>query len=147
MTNPVCRLGLVAAVAAAIAGVAHADESMIKYRQSVMKAIGGHTAASAAIVKGDVPFKDDLAAHARAIAELSQIAEHIFPEDSADGDTKALPAIWEQPDKFQERQEAFRTAAADFADAAGNDPKAAAAALGDLGKACKACHDDFRKED
>lgn len=140
-------LGATAVVSIIIVGAAHAQESMIKYRQSVMKAVGGHTAASAAIVKGEVPFTGDLAAHAKAIAELSQIADHVYPEDSADGDTEALPVIWQKPQEFEQVQRDFQTAAAEFARAAAEDPKSAASALSDLGKACKACHDDFRKEE
>ncbi len=59
----------------------------------------------------------------------------------------ALPAIWEQPEKFQKAQAAFDTAAADLAKAADSPPRELAAPLSALVKACKGCHDDFRKKD
>lgn len=67
--------------------------------------------------------------------------------NSRTGKTDALPAIWEQPEKFKQALTAFQTAAAALAKAADGEPRALAAPVGDLAKACKACHDDFRKKD
>jgi cytochrome c556 len=135
-----------AALAAVVlaAGTAAADEGMIAYRQSVMKANGGHIGAVVTIIKGEVPFTDDLKVHTQALAELAIIAGHVFPEGS--GKTRALPAIWEKPDAFKKAYEAYQTAAANLAKTAETDPKAVPAAVGALGKACKGCHDDFRKK-
>ncbi len=137
-----------AALAAVVlaAGTAAADEGMITYRQSVMKANGGHIGAVVTILKGQVPFTDDLKVHTQALAELAIIAGHVFPEGSGTGETRALPAIWEKPDAFKKAYEAYQTAAANLAKTAETDPKAVPAAVGALGKACKGCHDDFQKE-
>jgi cytochrome c556 len=134
------------AIAAGTAGPATADDGMIKYRQSVMKANGGHMGAIVTIIKGEVPFTDDLKVHTQALAELATIAGHVFPADSAKGDTQALPAIWEKPEEFKKAVMAFQTAADALAKAAETDPKAVPAAVGALGKACKGCHDNFRKK-
>jgi cytochrome c556 len=125
----------------------HADAPLIDYRESIMESIGGHTSALAAIVKGEVPYSQDAPLHARAIEPLAKIAPHIFPPDSRTGDTKALPAIWEQPEKFQKALTAFETAAADLAKAADQPPRELAGPLSALAKTCKGCHDDFRKKD
>jgi len=137
-----------AALAAVVlaAGAATADEGMIKYRQSVMKANAGHLGAVVAIIKGEVPFTDDLKGHTQAIAELAVIAGKVFPENSGTGETRALPAIWEKPDEFKKAYEAYQTAAANLAKTAETDPKGVPAAVGALGKTCKGCHDDFQKE-
>ena len=45
---------------------APAGEGAIKYRQSVMKAVGGHMGAMATILKGQGGNKADLKAHAHA---------------------------------------------------------------------------------
>lgn len=138
----------VVAVALALVPTAgRANQDLIDYRNAVMESIGGHTKALVAIVKGNVPFTEDAAVHARAIEPLSQMAGHIFPPDSRTGKTDALPAIWEQPDKFKQALTAFQTAAAALAKAADGEPRALAAPVGDLAKACKGCHDDFRKKD
>ena len=135
---------LVAVVLAA--GAAAADEGMITYRQSVMKANAGHLTAVVTIIKGQVPFTDDLKVHTHALAELAIIAGHVFPEGSGTGETRALPAIWEKPEDFKKAYEAYQTAAANLAKTAETDPKAVPAAVGELGKACKACHDNFQKK-
>ena len=137
--------GVLAAVVL-VAGSAAADEGMIKYRQSVMKANGGHLTAVVTIIKGQVPFTDDLKGHTHALAELATIAGKVFPEGSGKGETDALPAIWEKPEDFKKAYMAFQTAAAALAKTAETDPKAVPAAVGALGKACKGCHDDFRKK-
>lgn len=139
--------GTVLSVMAMGATTVSADEAMFKYRESVMKAVGGHTSAIAAIVKNEVPFNDDLKAHAVALDGLAKMTGHIFPEGSAVGKSEALPAIWEKPEAFKKAVVAFETAAADLAVAADGGPKAAAPALGALAKSCKGCHDDFRKKD
>jgi cytochrome c556 len=133
-----------AAAATGLAAPASADEAMIKYRQAVMQAIGGHTSGLAAVVKGEVPFADNLAIHTKGIGDLAPIAAKVFPKDSASGRTEALPAIWDKPEQFAKSMAAFQTAAAAVASA--TDARAAAGALGDLAKACDGCHDTFKKK-
>ena len=129
------------------AGSVSADEAVVKYRQSVYKAIGGHTAALAAIVKREVDFTQDAQAHAIALGQLAPMTKHVFPAGSDTGKTDALPAIWEKPERFAERSDAFIVAATKLAEAAeAGDMKAIGPALGEVGKTCKACHDEFRKK-
>ena len=82
------------------------------------------------------------------LAGLSHIAPGLFDADTKDGDTDALPKIWEDPAAFKERLTAFQTAAEDL-DAVVKSGNAAkfGAALGALGKACKSCHDTFKEDD
>lgn len=140
------RTGLIVGLVCSSAA-ASADQALIDYREAVMESIGGHTQALAAIIKGDVPYAEDARLHATAIEPLAKIAQHIFPPESRTGKTEALPAIWEKPEKFKEALTAFQTAAADLATAADGDVKSLAGPFGALAKACKGCHDDFRKKD
>lgn len=142
-----------AAALAALGGLvatAHADEGAIKYRQSVMKAVGGHVGAMGSILKGEGGEMADFQAHASAIAGLAEIAAGIFPEgsDKMAGDTQAKMEIWEKPDEFKKVVAAFQERAKALEAAAeGGDKGKMAEALGALGKnACKACHDDFREK-
>ena len=57
------------------------DEVEAKYRQSVMKSIGGHMASMGAILKNQVHM-DDLVVHANGLAGLAGIAPEVFPEGS-----------------------------------------------------------------
>lgn len=124
------------------------SEDIIKYRQNVMKSIGGHTSASAAIISGKVGYKAHLSEHAKAIAAMAKDIPGLFPKDSDFGDTNALESVWKKRADFEKAANNARAKAEAFAKAAaGNDPKAASAAFKDLGEACKACHKDFRKEE
>lgn len=120
-----------------------ADEGAADYRHNTMQAIGGHLSAVVDIFQGKVAHQAHMAAHANAIADMAAIADTLFPEGSMGGNAKA--AIWEQPEVFAERMQAFQAAAPAFRDAVvgGGD---IGGAFQTLGQACKGCHDDFKDE-
>ena len=123
-------------------------ENYIKYRQAVMKAIGGHTGAASQIVRGKVAPEGALAMHAKALADLSTNITQLFPEGSDFGETKAKEVIWEQWDKFEKAAVASKQATAAFSEAAASgDAERISAAFKDVGKSCKGCHKDFRQKD
>ena len=143
---------LVALLACAVFGAAavHAQEpeDHIKYRQAMMKAIGGHMGASTQIVRGKVSPEGHLAMHADALAALTRQLTQLFPEGSDFGETKAKAEIWENWAKFEEAANAAQQTTTAFATAvAGGDAAAIAAAHKDVGEACKGCHEDFRQKD
>jgi cytochrome c556 len=133
-----------AVILAGAALTAAADEAAIEYRQAVYESIGGHMSAMSAILKQEVPYGDDLAIHARGIADLAPLALHIFPEGSGEGKTKALPAIWEDPETFASRRQDFIDAATALGAVADADMGTFMPAFRTLGGTCKACHDDFK---
>ena len=127
-----------------------ADEpqSVIKYRQTVMKAVGAHMGAIASVVKGEVSFTDDVAAHASSMNAMSKLVTAIFPEGTDNGkfETRALPKIWEDWAGFEKAAMDFDAASANLAKvAAGGDMNAIRAAFGNLGKSCGGCHKPFRQ--
>jgi len=133
---------------AALAMSAAADQNGIDYRKHTMDSIGGHMQALGEIAKGQVDHKDHVPVHTAGIAALSNIAPDVFGPDTKDGDTDALPKIWEQPDLFKQKLADFQKAATDLdAIVKSGDMKNYGTALGALGKACKSCHDDFKKKD
>lgn len=146
------RFFAIAAIAAALGGfatVAHADDAgAIKYRKSVMDAIGGHMGAMGTILKGEGGKMEDFRVHAHALADLSQMVPHIFPQgsDKMGGDTKAKMKIWDEPAEFQKVVMTLQEKAKALAVAADTGDKGKIAeALGALGKnACKACHDSYK---
>jgi cytochrome c556 len=138
-----------AALLAGTAAVATAaePEDTIKYRRSMMKANGGHMAASAAIVTGKVDYKGHLGDHAKALAAINKDVASLFPKDSDFGETEALEAVWKKPDEFKKRAKDAQAKSDAFAKAvAGGDKAKTSAAFKELNDACKACHKDFRKE-
>ncbi len=119
----------------------------IKYRQSTMKAIGGHMGAIVATVKGQAGTDTQMIAHARALATTATTVDGIFPKGSGQGETEALPEIWKNPAEFTKVVQAFQSAAAAMGAAADKgDAGAVKAALGALGKSCGGCHKVFRKK-
>lgn len=138
--------GAVVGSLAATALPALADQGAIDYRQSVYRSIGGHMMAISGILKREVPHRGDLAMHARGMAALAPLTLHLFPEDSADGKTDALPAIWEETDAFASRRQDFIDAATAFGEVADADMGTYAEAFRTMGGTCKGCHDDFKAD-
>jgi cytochrome c556 len=118
----------------------------IKYRQGVMKVVGGHMASMGAVLRGRVHMSN-LQMHAQGMADIAKIVPEVFPAGSGDGKTEALPAIWEKPDEFKAGLDKFVKAANEMAVAAGSgDMQAIGPAIKALGGSCKGCHDDFKEE-
>ncbi len=121
------------------------DNAAIKYRQAVMKAVGGHTGGAVAIIKGKVPYKEDLVAHATGLNDMANIIANAFKHKTEGGKTRAKPNIWEDAGDFRQKIEDLKTAAADFLAAAKSGGlEAAGAKLGAVGESCKGCHKKFR---
>jgi cytochrome c556 len=144
-------------VAAAVAGIATSlpaaaqfakPEDAIRYRRAAFTVMSAHFGRVAAMANGRVPFD------AKAVADNAELATIMsklpyagFVEGSDTGNTNALPKIWTEMDKF-------RAAAAKMQEemaklnvvAKTGDIDAIKAAVGETGKACKACHDTYRKE-
>jgi len=136
------------AVTAAQALAIDEPANVIKYRQAVMKAIGGHIGSIAGVVKGEVSFAGDVAAHARGIQEMSRLVPHLFPkgtDNAMQKKTRALPSIWAERAKFEAAVKAFQDASANMVRVAeAGDPSAFGAGLKMLGKSCGGCHKPFR---
>jgi cytochrome c556 len=82
------------------------------------------------------------------LAAVAPMAAEAFPagSDFVAG-SKAKPEIWSKPDDFKAKMEAFQAAAAKLADAAkAGNLEAVKAAVPELGKACKACHEEYREK-
>ena len=123
-------------------------EDIIKYRQNVMKAIGGHTSAAGAIVQGKVDYKSDLLEHARSMQALTRNIPALFPKDSDFGDTRAKDEVWSKRADFEKRANDAKAKVEVFAKAVqGGNQQTIAASFKDVGESCKACHKDFRKEE
>ena len=141
-----------AAAAVTLAVPAHAQfakpEDAIKYRKSALTIMATHFGRVGAMVAGRAPFDANAAAANAAIAEsMSKLPWAAFVEGSGTGDTKAKPEIWSDNAKFKAAAEKMQGEMSKLAAAAktGNLDNIKAA-FGPVGGACKACHDDFRKD-
>lgn len=126
-------------------------ENVIEYRDKVMHSLGNHAGAIAAILKGKVGYTDDVLPHARAIAATAETLDGTFPEGTGPDsgiETRALAAIWENPEAFDKAQEDFLAAARAFVkDAESGDRKQVLGGFKKLGDSCGGCHEDFRAEE
>ena len=138
----IVSMGLIAG-----AGAETKPENAIKYRKAVMESMAGHVSAIMLIAFNQVPDEGFLEGHTEALADLGGELRIVFPEGSGAGETEALPAIWEQPEKFSTALDdaAMATDALNEAVKSG-DRKAIAGAFKQVGESCKGCHESFREE-
>ena len=122
-------------------------QGIIKYRKSVMKSQAGHLGAVGGIAKGQVPFREDLAAHAAALQSTSKMIVRIFPEGSGTGNTRAKPEIWTNRSEFEQVARKFEeeTEKLVLIAESGHLGQVSSQFLA-VAKACKACHKPFRKK-
>jgi cytochrome c556 len=148
------KLALAAVVAAGLtvaggyAAMAQSAEDAVTYRQGIFQALKWNIGPLAAMAKGEVEF-DAEAAKMRAgrIAVLSTMIVEGFPEGSdMAADTDALLVIWENPDDYAQKAQDLNDAAAQLAEADLGGAGDLGPLVGQIGQACKACHDEYRAE-
>jgi len=129
------------------AGAAATQDDVIKYRHSVMQSLSGHVNAFVLIATNKINSPQYLQNHADAIANLSSELGTLFPAGSGQ-DTDALPAIWDDAEKFDAAVAKMQKTANGLQQVVGSgDPKAIMGAFAAAGKSCKGCHETFRAED
>ena len=123
-------------------------EDAIKYRKSVMTVMAAHFGRVGAMANGRMPFDAAYIASNAAIAEsMSKLPFAAFVDGSGTGDTKARPEIWSDNAKFKAAAEKMQGEMGKLAMVAkGGNIDVIKAQVGVTGGACKACHDDFRKD-
>jgi len=123
-------------------------EDAIKYRKAAFTVMGSHFGRVAAMANGRIPFDAKAAVENAEIATfMSKLPYAGFVDGTDKGDTKAEPKIWAEMDKFKAAAAKMQEEMVKLNVAAktGNIDTIKAAA-GETGKACKACHDSYRKE-
>ena len=130
-----------------------AIEKAVGYRQGAYKIVGWHFGPMAAMVKGEIDYDADVfAANADALAAASQFPINGFTPgssmDEASVDTDAKAEIWANREDFETKMANWQEQAAKLADVAkSGDFDQIKAQFVETGKACKACHDDYRHKD
>ena len=140
--------GLTLALGAPLAAQAQAKpDQLVKQRQAVMTLQLKYFGPIAGMASGKAPYNADVVArNATYLENLSQMAWDSF-HDSTKGEknTRALPAIWTEPAKFQEWANRFQAETAKLGAAArARDEAGVKAQFGAVGKVCAGCHDAFR---
>lgn len=141
---------IVGITAGAVAGPA--EKAQIKPRQDKLRDMGGALKAiTDELKKPKVDWDNTIILNAQTIKDRSAYLLNWFPKGSgpeAGVKTYALPAIWQKTDDFTKLGKAMQGEAIKLEQvAASRNVDALRAEAVAMGKACKACHDDFRSKD
>jgi cytochrome c556 len=138
------RMLVIAATAIVGITAAAAQGNPIEARKAILKTFGAAVREPGLMLRGEAAF--DLAkvqATLKVFAEGAPKLPALFPANSQTGDTKALPAIWTEQDKFN----AIFTKLAADSTAAGAAIKDEASFKTEMPKVlgnCGACHNAYR---
>jgi cytochrome c556 len=123
-------------------------ENYIRFRKATQQVTIWHNRQLGAVAKGQRPMDAaEVARAAQVIATLAPVFATAFPAGTDQGDTRARPEIWSQPDKFKQLMDRYVAESAKLVDVAkAGNSDAIKSQIGTLAKACDACHDDFRKK-
>jgi cytochrome c556 len=145
MKKQVIGMTCAAALAGGGAALAQKPEDAIKYRQSALFVVGQNFSPLAAMAQGKIPYDKGAAVrHAEIAAFVMKLPWNSFgPGTDTGGNTKAKPGIWQNLDDFQAKRDKMLAEIEKLPQAAG-DLDSLKEQVGATGKACKACHDEYR---
>ena len=149
------KIAIVAAAMAAFSSTAIANDPMekaIKARKAQMQLYAWNLGQLGAMAKGAVPY-DAAAASAAAdnlLAVVSLNGMTMWPQGSDStamaGKTRAKVEAWTTWPAIGKKSEAMTAAATQMAAAAGGGLDSLKGAIGEVGKGCKGCHEEYREE-
>lgn len=138
--------------AALLAAPVHAQfskpEDAYKYRASVMTLQGAHMGRINAQLKSASPNMQAIAENVALLDTLNRLFVTAFPEGSdMVASSRAKPEVWSQPDKFRQYADRLNVDMTKLSTAVkSGDVAATRSAFSAAAQACKACHDDFRRD-
>jgi cytochrome c556 len=141
----------VAVVLASVSGAALSQakpETLVKQRQAVMTLQGKYFGPLAGMAQGKIPYNQQAAQrNAGFLDNLSRMAWDGFDPSTKGEKSRALPAIWEQGDKFKAATAQLENETAKLYQLTrSGDEAAVKAQIGAVGKTCGSCHDNFRQK-
>ncbi len=154
MKRTLVATGLALALGAGCSLSAYAQakpEVLVKQRQAAMTLIGKYWGPLSAMGQGKAPYNADTVK--RNAAYLNVLDK--MPWDGFSPETKgasgiktaALPAIWNEPDKFRQAQERLQNEVSKLVQVSqSGDEAAVKQQIGATGKACGGCHESFREK-
>lgn len=147
------RISIAAALTGAFALAAsaggHGGNPAVDARQGHMQVMALNIGVLGNMARGNADYDADSAqAAANNLLTISQLDQRFYWPVGTDNatieNTRALPAIWEAGSRVGEIGGEYSAAVEGLAAVAGDGLDAMRAALGPVGAACGACHDDYR---
>jgi cytochrome c556 len=151
--NTILAIITLAGLALSPLAISHYDDKEVhqSYRQSWFAMLAVNFGPMVAMVKGEIPWEEmQMAGYADQLAALTTLdVMRGFAGGSDKGTTRAKPEIWENKGDFEAKMDELKKAvnALQVVANEGTDRKAIAGQVVATGKACKACHDDYKSED
>lgn len=144
-----CSLVSVGVTAADAVSRKHA-ETAIEYRQSLFQLLKSNMAPLGGMAKGALPYDASvMQTNAMRIEQLAEMMTDYLRVDTRkfDVNTGAKDDLWDNFSDVTGKVDALKTAAIKLQSVAeaGNEDNYRAA-IGDVGAACKSCHDDYKKD-
>jgi cytochrome c556 len=126
-------------------------EAAVLTRQGLLKVMGMYMAPLGGMLKNKMPFDAATAAKSgQHIAELGSMIPDVFSVDTRNktsAKTKAQDGVWTNQADFKAKADDLVKAANALVEAAkGGEKGATLKAAGAVGKACGACHDNYRNK-
>jgi cytochrome c556 len=124
-------------------------EDSIKMRKAAFTVMSWNFGVLAAMAKGQVPYDQaEAVKRAETVSVVSHLPFEGFPKGTETGlDTRALPEVWSQPEKFKQNAERLQSETAKLVQAAkSGDLGQLKSQVGATAKACSNCHDDYRRK-
>jgi cytochrome c556 len=125
-------------------------KNAVEFRQSLFQLVKSNIGPLGAMARGKAPIDEAvIATNALRMEQLSLMITDYFQADTRGSGVKtgALDNIWEnQADFAQKADDFYRAAAALSATVAAKNTANYKAAIGAVGKTCKACHDDYKAD-
>jgi cytochrome c556 len=136
---------ILAATAVAVQAQQVKLEDQVKYRRAAYTLMSLNFGSLGAMAQDKKPFnKDEAIRNADFVAMLCTVPRQYFGEGT-DKDTKAKPEIWTNRADFDAKMDKMVGEAQKLpAVVRAGDMGAFKKQVGDVGAACKACHDDYR---
>ena len=149
MKRPVTFAALIL-VAASFSAFAHMGATgIVKERMEAMSAMKDALAVIGRMLKGETGFDATQAVQAAdAIAQHADEMRALFPDtpESRQKASEATPLVWEQPERFAQLAQELMNEASLLSDVAAAGKEAELLPrFRSVGKACTACHEDFRQ--
>lgn len=151
MNKKLLAAGLALALGAGytLSAVAQAKpDVLVKQRQAAMTLQGKYFGPLSQMAQGKMPYDGKIVErNAVFLSALAQMPWDGFSPATADIKSAALPMVYKDPAKFKSAQELLQTNVGMLVAATkGGNEGAIKAAIGDVGKSCGGCHDNFREK-
>ncbi|GGW75678.1 c-type cytochrome [Alteromonas halophila] len=125
-------------------------ETAIEYRQSLFQLLKSNMAPLGGMAKGALPYDATvMETNAMRIEQLADMMADYLKVDTRkfDVSTGAKDDIWDNFSDVEDKIGALHTAASNLQSVAqAGDESAYRSAIGEVGAACKSCHDDYKKD-